>query len=256
MSLMEQLSEQVKKSLAAHVEIGIGSIGLGIFTSDGRQVGATVQPTSNSDTLEVSDGGETWSDLLMDGYVSAIPSDSVRKKLDALCRTYRVTWDEQRNAIVSMSSQSGFAETARRIAAASIAIDGWRPWFAERGTGERYGEIVAKVKVIGASHHWEMEEGVYVPGNNFSSWRAHAMLRRRGQQAALTFLEERTRESAMQRIAGWMLDTAVPVVFVAHEGVANDLGAQVERSGKAAIVPRRRAGTPQLIVDMVERIAA
>lgn len=255
MALLEQLSQQMRESMAAEVEVGLGSIGLGIFTSDGRQVGTTVNVLGEN-IVEVTDGGETWSDLWMDGVVSASPTDSVRRKLDALCGGYGVRWDADKNVIKCAVAPARFSEAARRVAAASIAIDGWRAWLAEKEVGATYRAIIDRARELTEPHDWHVDENIYVRGHRFAHWRVNAMFQKRGKSAAVTFLEERTRDGAMQRMAGWVLDTELSLVFVAQEGIANDLIAEVAEYKRAAIVPRRKSGTPEMIVSAIETLAA
>lgn len=256
-NLLERLQQQLGESLASGVEVGLGSIGTGLFTADGRQVGAAVRETATASVLDLSDGGETWSDLWMDGYVPRSPTPALRAKLEALCQMYGVIWDQKARAIVCVSSPSGFADAARRIAAASIAIDGWRLWLLEREERvERASVVVEGVRSIAERRHWIFEEKPSIKGRRFSEWRANALFTRSERQAALTFLDDATPDKAMQRIAGWVLDTNVPLVFVAQERIANDINALTSFPQRAIIIPRHGLGLPEAIMGAIEAIAA
>jgi hypothetical protein len=255
MNLLDRLRQALGESLARDVEVGIGAVGIGVFTADGRQVGATVRETGTT-TLDISDGGETWSDLWIEGYVGTTPTRSVQDKLETICHSYGVAWDKNTRSIVCPAEPSAFPDVARRIAAASIAIDGWRLWLTERDTDtEHVNNIVRDVGSIAGRREWEMQEYAAIRGQKYTGWTARALLTRKGRQAALAFLDDNTHDRAMQRAMGWMLDTDVPLIFVARPNVANDMKNAREFVGRAAIVARSRTGTAEAIVDAAERTA-
>jgi Domain of unknown function DUF1828 len=254
-TLLARLQQQLSESLASNVEVGLDAIGMGLFTADGRQVATVVRETVSSH-LELSDGGETWSDLWMDGCVGSSPTPTIRAKLEQLCGMYGVAWDQKTLSIVCLAAPSKFSDAARRIASASIAIDGWRLWLTNQDeTAERPGTIVDGVRSIASRRHWEFEDRPYINGRKFPRWRAHALLSRPGRSAALTFLDDGTYDKAMQRMAGWVLDTTTPLVFVVPPRIANDID-DAMFADRAIILPRQKTGMPETIMAAVEKIAA
>ena len=102
-----------------------------MFTADGRQVGATVHETGTT-VLDVTDGGETWSDLWMDGYVGRTPTRAVHEKLDAICRMYRVAWDKPTRTIRCPVEVDGSPKQRNGSLPHRSPSTGWRLWLSER----------------------------------------------------------------------------------------------------------------------------
>lgn len=128
---LAKLMKAVKQSLADGVEQGIDAIGLGLYTVDGRHTSVVVREISKG-TFEVSDGGETWSDLWIEGRVGSKPPRALLKKLTAVCEAYEVTWDAQSNRIVGMGTYADIPSICTRISTASISIAAWRYWIPRR----------------------------------------------------------------------------------------------------------------------------
>ena len=257
MTILEVLQGDLRTSLVNGVEIGIGSIGLGMFTADGRQVGAVVRETATN-ILEISDGGETWSDLRMDGCVSGAPNATLRLKLETLCKSYGVQWDQKTTSIVTVVRRNGFPEAARRIGAASIAIDSWRTWISPRESGAATNRaIVCDVREIATKREWLVDEDACVPGKLSVQWHASAVLHRRSRHVALTFLDEKSKDKVLQRAAGWMLGTDIPLIFVAPDYIADDMVSDTMfTTGRAVMLPKTRPGLSRNIVEAAERVAA
>jgi hypothetical protein len=257
---LEKLKRALRESMARGVEVGIGAIGLGLFTADGRQVAVRVKAAGAM--LDISDGGETWSDLWMDGLVAADPSDAMREKLIAACKTYGVFWDQRARSIACPADAAKFPDVAKRIAAASLAIDGWRSWLSLTLAGEateldRARGLEQGVREVAERRDWIFEAHPSIPGHRFQVWKANAILRRGGRQAALALLlHEPSQNAVKERARGWILDTTTRLIFVTNENVANDLVDAAEFAGRAIMVQRQRHGTPEKIMEAVERIAA
>lgn len=103
------------------------SVGLWIFTADGRQVGVRI--IEHPDRIELSDAEETWSDLSKAGAFDCLSRsdlDRFNARAGALCIDYRVVWTGK--AIVWTGPRSEWVDAAKRICAVSLAIDSWRHW--------------------------------------------------------------------------------------------------------------------------------
>ena len=93
-----------------------------------------------------------------------------------------------------------------------------------------------------------------VRGQRYDQWTARAVLSRTQRHVALTFLDDPTRDKAMQR-ADWLLvDTEMPLIFVAQTNIANDLQNESIFSGRARVIGRQRSGTPEAIMEAAESI--
>lgn len=255
---LDELRSQIANRLSGGVRVGRdGTIGLGLFTPDGRQVGAQISATL-TDQLIVSDGGETWSDLWTAGCVDARPGTAVKAKIDEFCRAYRVKWDDETNAIVCSSRESDVADAAVRIAACSLAIDGWRAMLATRAMtsvrSARADLIVRGVERVAAVRGWGFTPWADVRGR-LRTWRSSGRLDRKGSRVAVTILEEARAESAIQRAFGWIADTDLSLVFVASPDITNDVGEGLRERKRVAVVPKSGEHTASAIVDAAEEVA-
>lgn len=253
---LEALKNDLARSLSDRAVVGIGGVGIGIFTSDGRQAGAKVE-VGAAGALILSDAGETWSDLWMDGHVHGAPTASEKEKLQKICAMYNVQWDQERRRIVCMCDHATFADGVRRISAASIAIDGWRVWLQGRAAGHatRIDSIVKGVEQLAQGQRWDFTNWMPVRGRR-RTWRARGGLTRSGRQAAFTFLHDTDPEAAVERATGWILDTTVPLIFVVNEAIVPSLADDHVFAERAVVVPRLRTGTAEAIMQAAELLAA
>lgn len=113
------LRAELGRNLAFGIEVGTDGLGLGFFTSTGRQVGVRVQRTLVDGLLEVSDGGASWMDLVTGGYADATPTPTELDKIERLCSMYGVRWGRDLSELTMLAELADFAGAARRIAAVS-----------------------------------------------------------------------------------------------------------------------------------------
>lgn len=106
---------------AFHGSVG-PSVGIGMFTSDGRQVGATVSRVG--ELFRLTDGGETWSDLWMDGFTDDLGEEGIRRA-ERIAKDYGVEFVDR--VIVGFAArEEDIALVTMKVAACSIAIDALR----------------------------------------------------------------------------------------------------------------------------------
>lgn len=137
-SFLSSLRDRIASDIASRVRVSVNSngvepygvIALGIYSAGGRQLGASFRRTA-TDLLELSDDGESWGELVLYRLVAHDPTADELRMLKRLCASYEVTWHEERRAIVAVAEPDKVVDVALRIAAASIAIDGWRVWLCE-----------------------------------------------------------------------------------------------------------------------------
>src|ERR1700722_4825431 len=124
----ETLLQRLHDDLVVQARVGVGRRGvafsLGLWTSEGRQVAALVEETNVEGTLRVSDGGESWSELVMGGYTDPKPTTPERRALERVCALHGLLWDNARTELFTVVDTNQGADAIRRVTSASLAIDG------------------------------------------------------------------------------------------------------------------------------------
>jgi len=252
-----KLRSLVADQLSTELYVDGSAIGVGLFTPDGRQLGVRVRETAAG--LLLSDAGETWSDLVKDGYVDSRPTTAIREKIEEACRGYGVAWESTTRSLQTTCDEQGLAGAMLRMVGASIAIDGWRSWMRARQHGRPHVQTIMRaVETQAIKSGWDYLPKFQVAGGT-RLWHSAGRFSRNRQQAVFTFINEEDPEQAAERVAGWILDTQVPLVFVVPANVAMTLRADeilVKAVDRAEIVDRSDSETARRIVEAAERVAS
>lgn len=134
---LQQLRTIISTGLAASVTESMGTLTLGFRALSGREMPVYVERLASGQLL-LSDGGETWMDLVSESYSPAAPSQPDERRLSALAALYGLNW--HRRALVAVCDDGDVLDAARRLTMAAAAVDAWRVWAPE--------PILAKPRVV------------------------------------------------------------------------------------------------------------
>ena len=256
----EKLLQRLHVDLSTHARASVGRHGaafsLGFSTSEGRQIAAVAEETNIEGRLRISDGGESWSELVMGGYADPGPTTSERHALERLCSLHGLHWDNSRTELFSVVDASEVTDAVRRVTSASLAIDGWRAWYPDlvKDPAMRMSMVVRELVQLGPQTHWNVEPNAQLDGKK-RRWTAGARLVRNRSQAVVAFFPEAEAEKVIERVMGWIYDVNLPLIIVANERVAKELAEVSELAGRAEAVPRLVSGTADLVLGAAERVA-
>lgn len=250
---LTKLRAALARDLGDGLEVGSGGLGLGFFTSTGRQVGVRVRRTLIETMLEVSDGGASWMDLVMGGYADAIPTPTEQEKIDRLCSMHGVRWAREVGEVSTIVDVADFGTAARRIAAVSLAMDGWRAWYppVQELRVPNSAMIVRSVARSASRAGWRLGARRHVRGT-IHRWMADAVLSKNGpdaNEASICFMQEHRVERAMERAVAWHYDVTTPLVLVVPEKTAAAMRDSTELTREIVPVPRTEKGTAKRILE-------
>lgn len=264
MNIDESTLEEALVAMRKAAQAGLARRGsvfsTGLTMSSGRAVGVIVEAALA--VFRVSDGGDAWRDLVLNGYADHRPSAAEREKLQRACELHGVHWDAQRREVFGLAhTVEAVPEIATRVAATALSIDGWRAWYPPRQTRDvNKRRIVEHLVRLAPVRGWDVDRAEIVRGN-VHSWAADAMLVRpagdRGVvRAAVEISGDRSAEHLMQRIVGFLYDVrSTGLVVVVSKRIDEYLQGSAELRDHVAVVPRLPRGTPRAIVEAAERVA-
>src|ERR1700690_546176 len=125
--LLDRLRVQLSNGLAASVTESEDSLTLGFRSSCGREMPIYIRPIIG-DRVLLSDGGETWNDLVGEGLTDATPLRRDIARLLAVAAMFGVDWSMKERSFIAQCDEKDALDVARRLTMASIAVDGWRVW--------------------------------------------------------------------------------------------------------------------------------
>lgn len=257
MSIDERVLEAVLLEMRrrADVERRSNVFSTGLTMSSGRAVGVIVEEALS--VFRVSDGGDAWTELVMGGYADPRPTLAEREKLIRVCAQYGTRWDAERREVFALAQTPiGIADCSYRVAAASIAIDGWRAWYPPRQTRDvNSRRIVDHVLRMAPHRGWSVDRTEIVRGA-VRAWAADVMMVRGPTRAAVEIATDRTADHLMQRITGFLYDVRnTGLVVVVPKRIDDQLQGTAELRANVAVVPRLPKGTPRAIIEAAERVA-
>lgn len=258
------IDEQMLDEVLAEMRTSVGDVisrrnnvfSTGFIMGSGRAVGVVVEPALT--VFRVSDSGDAWRDLVMNGYTDPRPTFPERERLQRACEVHGTRWDVERREIFALAKTSHeIAECAGRVATAAIAIEGWKAWYPPRKTRDvNKRRIVDHLQRLAPIRGWSVERTEIVRGN-VHTWAADATLARGKARAAVEIAGDRNAEHLMQRIVGFLYDVKDSgLVVVVSKRIDEQLQGSAELKERVAIVPRMAIGTPRAIVLAAERAAA
>ena len=235
-----------------------GALSTGFRSSTGRPIGVQAEELL-SGYVKLSDGGESWSELVAGGFAEPVPTASERDKLVRLCHMYGIDWDQDQRALsaVTIASKPEEIESAvRRITAASIAIDGWRAWYPPIEKPLPSALVMAhRIERVANKFGWSAEINAVIEGK-IHSWPANVRLSGKRGSAAVAFSHERP-EAALQQIIGFLYDVKDHgLVLVVPESTARAIGESTELPSRVKAVSRAAPGVVDLILKATEIAAA
>jgi hypothetical protein len=255
--ILTNLKSELSRELAEGASVEQCAFSLGFWTAEGRQIAVIVEETNVPSVIRVSDGGESWSDLIMAGYTDSKPTRPELAALERLCELHRLRWDAHRAEMFCVVSASDFTDAARRVTSAALAIDGWRAWYPDlvKDPNIRASIIVKQLVQIAPRASWAVEANPTIRGR-LHAWTPGARLARTGRNAAVSFFHEQEPEKVLERALAQIYDLPMPIICVVPERIAKALIDASELSGRAIAVPRLAHGTAELVIKAAEEIAA
>jgi hypothetical protein len=248
--LRDELARQVDRAITVEGD----SLTLGLADSTGRQIPLVIGTSLAENLYRVGDGGESWGELVQAGHADPSPSDADTRKIAHLCELYQVAWDSYSCEVHCMASSESLFDVARRVTAASIALEGWRAWFPplNRAPKESSSVIARHLRSIGPHHGWQVAVGALVHGARHN-WAVSADLTRAGKQVAVTVSSETSPGHLIERLLGWQYDTSRPLVAVVNEGIEKTLRDASELEN-VKLVPRGLRKTAEAVLKSAASI--
>lgn len=230
-------------------------VGSGFFNANGVEVGVVVE-WFGDDCLLVTDGGEAWAALSSSSLVHSRPTSQERDRFDAVARKFdlQFSWDERR--FKRFCDVAGFPDVAKRVAVASIVVDGWRfllePVRADESVRTR--QIVERVTRIGTERDWSIQQNADVRTKTNRSFRARATLERARARIAVVPLQDKPEDMPVV-VSAWTSLVETPVVFLAparnYEAVA-----ELARPERSKVVRKATVNeTASQVVEAAEALA-
>ena len=253
---IKQLFEALRLEAAESVTLLDDALGFEFFASSGRMI-PIIAETTVTDRFKLSDAGETWNELVSDGYTKFRPSYSNAKRLERLASMYDVGWNSRTGAFETHATVADAAAAARRLLSASIALDAWRVW-AEvapaRAIAPR--ELVKRVQTMARGYGWdETSIGQKLPGEKTRHEYATDLVLTKGVRKAAISSVPGSPEFVMRTAVCWMTDVQVPVVLITSPRTAEQVADHQELRGRAvAVVGRAGAETAPKVLEQAERV--
>jgi hypothetical protein len=255
-SLLDRLQAQFADGLAVSVTESEGSLTLGFRSSCGREIPIHIRSVGG-DRLLLSDGGETWSDLVGDGLADAEPAEQDARRLSALASMFQVDWSARERSFVADCDEKEALTVARQITMATIALDGWRVWVpAPVHPLARPRAIVRQTARVAHKAGFQTETDFVLPSKLGIPNRCPLLLRASTKQAAVQF-DDASADHVAQHAMMAVKDSGIHTVVVTSVRTARKLCDSIELNiAGIGVVPRLSRGTPTRIVDMAKHIAA
>ena len=226
---------------------------LGFWSSTGREVGVVVKPTA-TDLFDVSDAGESWAELVGEGLMPLRPSRNIREKVARLCALHGVKLRDN-GVLYDLVKAGEIPAVARRIVAATTALDSFRVWHPEGAPKEFSFDVVAKeTRVFAEQNGMKVIERSVVQGATGYQWSVPLLLEGKTRDRAAVLSSELPVDAAIQQAIGWTVDTRSPLVMLVKQ--SNEEGFHLPESiqHKVAIIARKTKKLPERIVRSAENL--
>lgn len=218
--MANDLAEYVRALIAADAGASVcrfdDAVTTGFWNTTGREVPVIVRDGSLPGTVRLGDAGESWFELVSEGWSPPMPSDTDRQRIERLCELYGLRWDPKRREIYAECPVAKAPQFARKVVAATLVLDGWRvlhPADADRRRATRQ-ELVDRVVSLASRGGLRVDESSVIVGDSGHAWAADAVLRHDRRRAGVQILEDSV-PSFTERAIGWTADTHAPLVVVA-----------------------------------------
>lgn len=254
--LLDQAAAHLREALLVALTPSLGTLSLGMRSSTGREIPILLQRLANGELL-VSDAGETWGELVMTGHASVRPSKAQSERLKRLGDMYKVGWDHGALAFEALCTFYTLPDAARRVTAASIALDGWRalsdqPDVIRVARTPNLSTLSARVAEKARSVGWHVTENQSLAGKTGFSWPTVAVLDRKSTRVGIRVSHSKP-EVAIEQAVGCAVDTNTPIVLVAKTEVPDSF---LHRAAHVAVIPGLAKATPRQILEAVDRLAS
>jgi hypothetical protein len=210
-----------------------------------------------SGQLLLSDGGETWMDLVSESYSPAAPSQPDERRLSALAALYGLNW--HRRALVVVCAEADVLDAARRLTMAAASVDAWRVWAPEPLIAKPSVASIVKQAMLVAHKRGlhTAKDAVLSSRLGVTGSRCPLLIFKNAQAKAAVTFDDASADHVEHHARIARLDSDTPLVVVTTGRTARKLADSIDlRMVGIGIVPREPAGTGRQIVDMAEKIAA
>lgn len=246
---------RLKLDFGASIQRAGAAFATGLTLRTGRALGIYLETTQAF--VRVSDGGDAWNDLAMDGYTTPMPTSADRDKLDRLCELYGVKWDPARREVVALVAfGEPITNAVRGVIAAAVAIDGWAAWYPPALAGETSDStIVRRLTRLAPRAGWQVEDRDRLTGA-MHSWPIATLLSRQQRRAAVIITRNRRAEDVMQRTVGFLHDVPdAGLVLALPPRIAAFVEGAREFDKRVQPLPIRKAMMARAIVRAAEQAA-
>ena len=252
-NLRDVLYEALRDDVIARVRREGDALDIGVTGLRNRTIGLVVHPSTSPDTIRVSDGGDSWWGLVMDGHADGPPTQDDRERIKHLCALYGVVWNQKECAIETLirpRDRKVAVERARHVLFASAALDGWRAWYPSRRS--RHVSAKAIMNIVGKEARLAgitVNERARVQGKHTGRrWFAPLLLEREAVQAAVLAIHDKP-NAVVERLTAWWLDTEMPAIAVVPPEALAKVEKAVELRQHIVPVPRTKKAVGDVVIQ-------
>lgn len=253
-SLTRKILETIRRSTIDTAAVDADTLGFGFYDCTGREIPIVVAREGAEDVI-LSDAGETWWSFVSEGYVDGRPSGDDRDRVERLAKLYGVIWDQHACAFTALANERTAGEIARRIVAASLALDGWRAFYPPRVEWrERSNVVIEESAALAQKEGFETRRNEPVRGRRLP-WKVPLVVAEGNRSVNLLVLPNDARV-IIERAMLWSVDTGRPAVALVPEKAAREIEEDEEKPdlGKVRLVPRSQANTAPRVLEMIREV--
>jgi hypothetical protein len=224
--LLEQAAGRLRDAVLQTITPSLGTLTLGLKSSTGREIPLLLQRLANGEIL-VSDGGETWGELVMTGHARARPTVAQLERIKRLAKLYELGWEPNERAFEARCTLETLPDVAGRVTSASIALDGFRALSEDADVirvarRPRLSGFSGRIARAAGRYGWDATPHTSMPGKTGFPWPTAVVLKRRGQSVGVR-LSRSSPEVALEQAVGCAVDTDTPIVLLSRADIPKDL---------------------------------
>jgi hypothetical protein len=233
------------------------AVGMGFWSSTGREIPIVVEPVARDGWVRLSDAGEAWFEMVSEGLFNPAPTQTERRRLVALCRSFGVEWDVKRCAVTATCAIEDASKVARRVLSASITMEGWRLFAPEAPeVAARRSTIIDSVRSLATEAKLIVDAGGVLRGKSGHDWPVDTILRTERNAVGVEMLTD-TLPVFAGRAIGWSYDTRAPLIVLASARRAEKIeGMALGPVGPVRAVAHDDPRAAARVVELAESFAS
>lgn len=225
MADLNELRNVIAAAFGGDVFAHQSTIGTGFWLPTGREVGMRVEFDIAGQVI-LTDGGDTWGELMNDGIVERAPTAAERDRLAEAIVPFAVSLERDMTLSIRCAP-AAVAEAAKRLLLASTsALAVVRVLASERIERDyaRRREIVQSVADLATKSGWKADRRGRVRGRSGHEWPCSVLLDRSDDGRASGVLITHEQPSRIiERAFGWRADTSNALVIVSNKARAHKI---------------------------------